>query len=48
MDYVYEIVFVEFFFGVKLFELVKVGDINCDELGKEDLKVIKEIKVING
>ena len=29
-------------------ESVKVWDINCDELGKEDLKAIKETKATKG
>ena len=29
-------------------ESVKVGDINCDELGKEDLKATKETKATKG
>lgn len=48
MDHAHETAFVEPPLGVKPSESVKVGDINCDELGKEDLKAIKETKATKG
>ncbi|XP_066028063.1 arginyl-tRNA--protein transferase 1 isoform X1 [Pocillopora verrucosa] len=48
LDHAHETAFVEPPLGVKPSESVKVGDINCDELGKEDLKATKETKATNG